>query len=223
MEIATDVVYRDARTRVTATALELTADELDTVLPACPQWTVRDLLAHLTGVAADIVAGRVAGAPGQDWTAVQVADRRGRALPDVLAEWDRTGPHVEARLAERQLPLQVVLDLLTHEADLHEGLGRGPTDGWRPLLELIATSVTQRAATGTLVLHVDGRTYRGGQGEPVTELTVEPYELFRGLISRRSRAQMRAWDWVGDPAPYLESIPVFGPRDDDQPSRPVSH
>jgi hypothetical protein len=67
---------------------------------------------------------------------------------------------------------------------------------------------------------VGGDTYRGGEGEPVTELTVDPYELFRGLGSRRSRAQMRAWNWTGDAAPYLESLPVLGPRDDDQPAPP---
>jgi hypothetical protein len=73
------------------------------------------------------------------------------------------------------------------------------------------------AGPGTLVLHVAGETHRGGEGEPVRELRADPYELFRGLLSRRSRAQMRAWDWAGDPGPYLESLPAFGPRDDDQP------
>jgi hypothetical protein len=28
---------------------------------------------------------------------------------------------------------------------------------------------------------------------------------------------MRAWDWKGDAAPYVDALPVFGPRDDDQP------
>jgi hypothetical protein len=51
----------------------------------------------------------------------------------------------------------------------------------------------------------------------VTELRADPYELFRGLLSRRSRAQMRAWDWAGNPEPYLSSLPAFGARDDDQP------
>lgn len=53
--------------------------------------------------------------------------------------------------------------------------------------------------------------------EPVAAVTVESYELYRGLISRRSRRQMRAWDWSGDVERYVDALPVFGPRDDDQP------
>jgi hypothetical protein len=46
---------------------------------------------------------------------------------------------------------------------------------------------------------------------------VDPYELYRGLFSRRSRAQMRAWAWSGNAERYVDRLPVFGPRDDDQP------
>ena len=45
---------------------------------------------------------------------------------------------------------------------------------------------------------------------------VDPYELFRALFSRRSRAQMQAW---GLPlsAEQLDELCIFGPREDDQP------
>jgi hypothetical protein len=33
----------------------LAGDQLSTVVPACPQWTVRDLTAHMTGVASDTI------------------------------------------------------------------------------------------------------------------------------------------------------------------------
>ncbi len=215
-----DAVYRDARARIAALARELTGPELDSVIPGSPEWTARDVVAHLTGVAADTVAGHLAGAPGPSWTAPQVEQRRGVALADVLAEWDEAGPGVEAAVTERRASLAVVFDVLCHEADLHEGLGRGrpPAAGWEPAVAVLAKQTAKGVdGPGSLVLHAAGETHRGGDREPVTELRADPYELFRGLLSRRSRAQMRSWDWVGDPEPYLESLPAFGPRDDDQP------
>ncbi|MGH3621656.1 MAG: maleylpyruvate isomerase family mycothiol-dependent enzyme [Sciscionella sp.] len=215
-----DVIYGDAQSRVGDLARGLTDAELDTVIPGCPEWSARDLIAHLTGVASDSLSGRGKGVRGPAWTAPQVAERRERSLEDVLAEWDELTPHVGAALAARAVSSRIVIDLVAHEADLYEALGRGrpPSAGWAEYVGLMATQVSQGLqGPGTLVLHVAGQSYRGGQGEPVTELRADPYELFRGLLSRRSRAQMRTWDWTGDPTPYLESLPVFGPRDDDQP------
>lgn len=42
---------------------------------------------------------------------------------------------------------------------------------------------------------------------------MEGYEFWRALFGRRSRDQMAAWDWVGDPTPHLDAIPIFGPTD----------
>ena len=43
-----------------------------------------------------------------------------------------------------------------------------------------------------------------------------PYEVFRSVFSRRSRAQMAAWGAEVD-AERLDAMCIFGPRDDDQP------
>lgn len=55
--------------------------------------------------------------------------------------------------------------------------------------------------------------FTAGDGEPATTLEVDPYELWRSLLGRRSRAQMQAWNWSGDPEPYLQAMPVFGPTE----------
>jgi hypothetical protein len=52
-----------------------------------------------------------------------------------------------------------------------------------------------------------------GSGEPVTTVEVDLYEFWRSALGRRSRAQMAAWTWSGDPAPYLQAIPRFGPTE----------
>ena len=35
------------------------------------------------------------------------------------------------------------------------------------------------------------------------------------VAGRRSKAQVRGYDWTGDPEPYLDGICVFGPLPDD--------
>jgi hypothetical protein len=85
---------------------------------------------------------------------------------------------------------------------------------------MLALLVVRKAArVSTLVLRTGTAAWRGGRGEPVTtvEVEVEVYELYRGLMSRRSRRQMRAWNWSVDATIYLDALSLFGPRDDDQP------
>ena len=48
-------------------------------------------------------------------------------------------------------------------------------------------------------------------------VTTTAHELFRALYGRRSRAQIEAWDWTNDPAPYLDAglpFPFSQPRVD---------
>jgi uncharacterized protein (TIGR03083 family) len=50
----------------------------------------------------------------------------------------------------------------------------------------------------------------GGE-EPVLGLTTTRFEAFRWRMGRRSRDQLAALDWSGDPAPVLDHLVVFGP------------
>jgi uncharacterized protein (TIGR03083 family) len=212
-----DTIYDDSRRRVCALAAGLGEERLATTVPATPDWTARQLVAHLAGVASDLVHGRHDGAGGPEWTSRQVAEREGRALDDLIAEWAQVGPEVRDLIARRRLPLRVVHDVLTHEADLREafGLGRPPADAVDALLPKAAEPVVK--AAGALVVRAGGREWRGADTAPEATLTVDAYELYRGLISRRSRAQMLAWDWTGHAERYVDRLPAFGPRDDDQP------
>jgi uncharacterized protein (TIGR03083 family) len=54
----------------------------------CEGWTVADLAAHITGVMADITAGRLDGVDTQPWYDRQVAERRGRPQEAILDELD---------------------------------------------------------------------------------------------------------------------------------------
>lgn len=218
-------LYRAGHERVVALARTLSDDDLARAVPACPEWTVRDVVVHLTALAAESTSGRMepgpGGVPDDTVTARQVAERADTDLEAVLAEWTGVVDAVVTALDTRQAPPNIALDVLTHEADVAEALGRPapPAEAWGLAAQWMARGmVGQMAGPGTLVVRTGDAELRGGSGaEPTSTVAVEPYELWRGLFSRRSRAQIAAWDWSGDPTRWIDRFGVFGPRDDDQP------
>ena len=77
----------DELSRFRAVVASCTADEWG--LPTrCEGWTVADLAAHITGVMADITAGRLDGVDTQPWYDRQVAERRGRSQQEIIDELD---------------------------------------------------------------------------------------------------------------------------------------
>ncbi|MGE3286644.1 MAG: DinB family protein [Pseudonocardia sp.] len=164
------MLYDDSRRRVCELAASLTEEELDTRVPATPAWTARQVVAHLTGCASDALHGRTEGAPGEAWTARQVADREGRPLAAVVAEWEELGPRAREALEARKLPLRIVIDVLSHEADLREAFGRGPLpeEAVDALLPKMAPAVVGAAGDGALVVRAGTLEMRGGDGEPTT-------------------------------------------------------
>jgi hypothetical protein len=56
-----DACYRQSRIRIIEIVRTLEDEALTTRAPGCPAWSVRELLAHLTGVAADVRAQRLDG------------------------------------------------------------------------------------------------------------------------------------------------------------------
>jgi hypothetical protein len=65
-----------------------------------------------------------------------------------------------------------------------------------------------------LELRYDGKERTLGEGPPAASVTAERWELLRVLAGRRSRDQIAALDWSGDPAPYLPLLPAYGERAD---------
>ncbi|WP_395658575.1 maleylpyruvate isomerase N-terminal domain-containing protein [Nocardioides sp.] len=189
-------LYREHVDAVTALAADLTEEQLATTVPATPAWTVHDVLAHLAGGPADAVTGRMEGAPGPEWTARHVGERRDLPVPVLVEEMRSHQDAIAEQVADNPRPA-IVWDIAVHHADLHEALDLGllPEPMWAPVLAGVAPMKL------------------GTAGVPEE---VDPYELFRALFSRRSRAQMQAW---GLPlsAEQLDELCIFGPREDDQP------
>jgi uncharacterized protein (TIGR03083 family) len=190
-------LYRTNVDAVSALSEDLSVDQLAIRVPATPEWTVREVLAHLAGSPADALSGRMDGAPGPQWTARHVAERAGRSAEELVAELRGSVEDLVATLEGSESPA-IVWNVAVHHADLREALGlpAPPEPTWRPVLDAISPRMLGQSAAA--VDHVPD------------------YELFRAIFSRRSRAQMSGWGSSLDPA-WLDQICLFGPRDDDQP------
>ena len=198
--------YRAARLRITELVLALDDDDLTRAVPACPGWTVHDVVSHITGVADDALNGRMDGVATEPWTAAQVERGRGTSTADQLERWTEQAAVFESF----PLPPQAVIDLTTHEQDI-----RGAVDqpGGRDTAEIqfAFELLAQRAVEEVPGLRVeaDGATY--GPEDATSALRGDRYDLYRAMMGRRSPAQLRALDWGGEPTAAIEAVVVFGP------------
>ncbi len=201
-------LYRDHVDAVAAMATDLTDDDLATTVPASPAWTVHHVVAHLAGCPADMISGRMDGAPTSAWSDRHVGERVGLPVADLVAEIRGNTDALIATFDGNDRPAPV-WDMAVHHADLHEALGRGALAAplWEPVL---AGAAPYRLGEQPVTVRAGDATYGGGG----PELDVAPYELFRTLFSRRSRTQIAAW--AGDSLDPDE-VCIFGARDDDQP------
>ena len=207
--------YTGARARVTELVAGLGDTALATPTAACPGWSVADVVAHLAAVAEDVVAGRLTGPPSDEQTAAQVARFRGQPIGAVLAAWEVAAPGVEEAIASFDV-WPAVLDAVAHEQDIRGTLGRpGGRDGpdvWagsERMLRALAPPVPMRVTCEDLDITV------GPEGANPLELRTTRFEALRWRLGRRSRAQMAAFDWSGDPEPVLDHLVIFGPAASD--------
>ncbi len=211
-------MYRSGRERALVLGRSLSEEQGGGVVPATPEWTVKDNFAHMAGVADDLLNGRLEGVATDPWTAAQVAARRDRSLAEVLDELEALGPGMDAlveALGDAVDP-RLFLDQWTHEQDVRGAVGiPGGADAevvaWSAPLVLSgwASAIGRRALPAI--------TLRCGElevptGEDATgSLSVDSFTALRVVTGRRSRAQLAALDWQGiaDPEAYFEHLVVF--------------
>ncbi|MFD3687762.1 maleylpyruvate isomerase family mycothiol-dependent enzyme [Nocardiopsis sp. NPDC058631] len=211
-------IYETSQNRMLDLAATLDESRLGTLVPACPEWTVRQVYAHLAGLCTDVVRGDVAPPASDEVTARQVADRADHTPESVIAEWRRTAPALLELLASqtRRRYWLPALDVWHHENDVRGALGLpaqtedadqladfplgGLAKGWPAELPPVRVVATDTGQEWTL-----------GEGAVLT-LSGTAFELARAVTGRRSIAQILAMDWTGgDPAPvapYLPTLPA---------------
>lgn len=213
MEVADH--YCGQREELTALVAGLGPDQLATRVPACPDWTVRDLLAHLVGVTSDVLAGRMEGAPSPGWTQAQVDARAGVGVDALLEEWAANAAAFDEALAGLGfLGWVLTYDVTLHGDDLREALGLplGSSETHATTLDGMVRLARRRAegVPGSLRLVCGDRTWEIGASQPVAVLALDdPGELLRVLGGRRDDDAVRALPWTGDPEPWLPVLPLF--------------
>ena len=95
------------------------------VVPCTPEWTVRQLTAHLVGVPEDVLAGRMEGVTTEAWTQAQVERYGHLALLDLADLYEASAPKIDAIIHNFPQPIisQFVMDAVTHEQDMRSALG----------------------------------------------------------------------------------------------------
>jgi uncharacterized protein (TIGR03083 family) len=192
----------------------------ETPVPTCPGWSVKDVVAHLSGSLAAYIGGALQGASSPAWGDEQVKERRDLSLDDCLAEWEenagQAGPVFESRLG-----LVAVADVIAHEQDIRTALdrpGHQDKEGILASVELGLGFIEQRIRTAELPalrIVTEDIDKSIGEGEPAASLRTSTFELWRLLHGRRSREQVRALNWDVDPKPWFDALFLFGPAESD--------
>ena len=204
-----------AQQRVIELVADLPPERAERRVPACPDWTVRDLLSHMVGLGVDVVAGDEPDDHNEAWTGKHVTERRGRDVAALVAEWQAVAEPLRAWMAANTVrPLG---DVIIHEQDLRGALGvpgGQDTEGLHAIRDRFVGRLAPRVADLPPIALVGERwTWTSGDtvDEAATVLRAPDFDLARALVTRRSAAQLRAWTVRGDVAPYLDAFAMLGP------------
>ena len=218
-------VYGEQRRRITDLVRSLPETDLLVRLPTCPDWTVRDVVGHMTGLMADVRADNLGGLGTSAWTQAQVDAFADRSLEEVLAAWAELAAPAEADAAAvlGGASARLVSDAFSHEHDIRGAVDRpGGRSGTalRVSVELQLEGLRGRlseAGLPPLALRcADGKSFQAGTGEPgATVRFPTAWEMLRAVTARRSRAQLLGYSWSGPAEDYLAAFFRFAPPEQD--------
>lgn len=234
-------LYDGARRSISDYVRGLDENDLARRLPAAPGWTVRDVISHLAGDLACVLAGdfpneffAAFGEPEgvvslNRWTDGHVAGRKDLPLEEVLDEWEaNASPVVEMMSGTRPWADEIppiagnilLTDVTVHQHDIYGAFG-DERDRDTPAIRIANAGYIigmgwRLAPAGLPPLRVvAGDSDRvAGDGEPAATVRGSRFEMFRALSGRRNPAQIAAFDWEGDPTPYIPYFYPYGIRED---------
>jgi hypothetical protein len=204
--------------------------DADTRVPACPAWTVHELLAHqvhqlsgmcdgtfpleagLAALTAPTAAARAKGAREQQaWIDRGVAATRAAPVATLLADWSSLAGQASPSALAGLLPDVVHLfDLLgtsratTHRDEPHVGRA---LEFWGAMADV---RLRTAGHDGLRLRVIDGSDI--GNPDAAVVVAGTGFELLRTITGRRARTQARALELVsGDPA-ALDDLALYGWR-----------
>ena len=191
---------------------DLPAERAARRVPACPDWTVRDLFSHMVGLGVDVLAGDEPNDHNATWTQRQVDERRGHDLPTLVEEWRGVTEPMQAYMRERGTrPLG---DLVIHEQDLRGAVGVSGAQDTPGLVimrdRMLRIFAHKAAGLPPIALVGDDWRWASTDDDPAVVVRAPDFDLARALMARRSAAQLRSWTVTGDVEPYLAAFATLG-------------
>ena len=172
--------YDELRARVTEMMQGISAQQAQTVVPHCPQWTVKDCLAHMIGVPEDVINGQMDGVTTDAWTDRQVQRHAQDSVDDLLTTWSTIAPTFASILPRIPQPVlsQFMFDQTNHEQDIRAALKQ---PGGR---DTLAVDVAEGFLRNSLSLSNNPSIAEMATHQPTG------FEFLRSLSGRRSRNQI---------------------------------
>jgi hypothetical protein len=224
------VAYRLVYERVAA-LLRARSEVAEQSVPACPAWNIRQTVAHLAGIAQDIVSRNMEEKAADSWTQAQIDRLGGQSIDALLDLWGKMIDPVTTRLAQEASACQLVFDVLTHEHDIRGALSeQGSRTGDLATEVALGFSTTMgdqfirhaglpalRLTTPTIG-SVQLGALHPARGQVALEIS--DFEALRALSGRRSIRQLLALPWHGDPTHLLPAFTHLLPAFSNEGMRP---
>ena len=199
--------------RTTALLDAISAEEEQITVPSCPDWSVRDLVSHINGLAEELSAGRGPSGDPEVWIDQIVADRSEISVAEQLEQFSKHGEAFEALVRDAPQYGLLVSDLMSHEHDAAGALGK-ESDRSSSGIELVMhakTSLVEKdlethGLPGVIRVVGGDHTFEYGTGDVALEVRGDLWEMFRLTGGRRSLAQLQACEHDGDIERYAPGL-----------------
>jgi len=217
-------LYSSLQDRVTTHLNVFSSEQAAVQVAACPGWSVKDVMAHVSGLVAETLANVPLPRGSVEGTARQVSNRAEWSLSDVLSEWGSNAPAF-ADYADENPAYAAALasDLTVHFFDIADAVDvpvETDTETTRHVAARYAGTLQGRVAETldvglTVALDGDVLDAPNPNASEQLKLATTSYDFLRSVTSRRSRSQVEALDWSGDPSLILDGPwAQYGPLQD---------
>lgn len=187
-------LYDASRTRMLQLVAEAGPGGRDVSVPACPDWSTHDLIAHCVSMPAAIAAGDLPDGDLERWLEDIRAARTDRSLADLATEWRSVDDTIAAMVSGDGGVL--LDDLVVHEHDLRGALDRPDHtvldgDVFVPRALRSCVPELERRGLGAIEVRHGDRVWRSHEAPTAWVLEVTPWEAVRVLYSRRTATELR--------------------------------
>jgi hypothetical protein len=205
--------YLATRDRICTVVRDLPADSLDAIVPACPEWSVKDLLGHVVGLPAAIGSGNLPDGDLEGWLRGIVDERRSQPLGELLGEWEGLDTAIAATLSGSDA---LYGDLVVHEHDLLAAVRQPDSSSFDaeivlPMTMSAASFWLRDTGLGAIEVRDADRVWISNDGPIGWTIEVSAWEAVRALNSRRTADELRSLPGTGAAEPFIAVLDAHLP------------